>query len=74
MYRFEVMCQFLIFNYYISFIEFKVKLAYLKDNSIDVVDSNGILHEIFFMSSMNMKLKYGVSLEDLINMYKEKSK
>lgn len=60
---------------HISFAEFKVKLSYLKDNNIDIVDSNGLLHEIFSMSSMNMKLKYGVSLEDLVNMYgKEKSK
>jgi len=60
---------------HISFTEFKVKLTYLKDNGINIIDENGILHEIFSMSSMNMKLKYGVSLEDLVNMYgKEKNK
>ena len=60
---------------HISFTEFKVKLAYLKDNGMNIVDESGKLHEIFSMSSMNMKLKYGVSLEDLINMYgKEKNK
>ena len=59
---------------HISLIEFKVKLLYLNDNGMSVVDESGKLHEIFSMSSMNMKLKYGVSLEDLINMYKEKSK
>ena len=59
---------------HISLIEFKVKLSYLNDNGMSVVDESGKLHEIFSMSSMNMKLKYGVSLEDLINMYKEKSK
>jgi hypothetical protein len=59
---------------HISFIEYKVKLLFLKDNNIDIVDENGMLHEIFSMSSINMKLKYSVSLEDLVNMYKEKSK
>ena len=59
---------------HISFTEFKVKLAYLKDSEMSIVDENGLLHEIFSMSSMNMKLKYGVSLEDLVNMYKEKNK
>ena len=54
---------------HISTTEFKVKLSYLKDNDINIVDENGLLHEIFSMSSMNMKLKYGVSLEDLVNMY-----
>ena len=59
---------------HISLIEFKVKISYLNDNGMSVVDAKGLLHEIFSMSSMNMKLKYGVSLEDLISMYKEKSK
>ena len=60
---------------HISFTEFKIKIAYLKDNGMNIVDENGMLHEIFSMSSMNMKLKYGVSLEDLVNMYgKEKNK
>ena len=58
-----------------SIIEIRVKLAYLKDRGISFVGIDGIVHEIFSMSSMNMKLKYNVSLEDLINMYnKEKSK
>ena len=60
---------------HISLTEFKVKLSYLKDNGMNIADEKGILHEIFSMSSMNMKLKYGVSLEDLVNMYgKEKNK
>ena len=58
---------------HISYIEFKVKLSYLKDKGISIVD-NGILHEIFSMSNINMKTIYGVSLEDLVNMYKEKNK
>ena len=59
---------------HISVIEFKVKIDFLEEKGYSIVDGNGLLHEIFSMSSMNMKLKYGVSLEDLVNMYKEKSK
>ena len=58
-----------------SLVEVKVKLAFLEEKEYPIVDEKGLIHEIFSMSSMNMKLKYGVSLEDLINMYcKEKSK
>ena len=60
---------------YISLTEFKVKMKFLEENGYSIVDENGLLHEIFSMSSMNMKLKYDVSLEDLVNLYgKEKSK
>ncbi len=60
---------------HISVTEFRVKLAYLNDKRIKCVDDNGILHEIFSMSNLNMKAKYGVDLEELVNMYhKEKSK
>ncbi len=60
---------------HISFVEFKIKMKFLEEKGYSVVDENGILHEIFSMSSMNMKLKYGVSLEDLVNIYgEEKSK
>ena len=58
---------------HISYIEFKVKLSYLKDNNMSITN-NGILHEIFSMSNINMKAKYNVSLEELVNMYKEKNK
>lgn len=54
---------------HISSIEFKVKLLFLKDNNIDIVDKNGLLHEIFSMSSMIMLLKYSVSLGDLVSRY-----
>ena len=53
----------------ISSTQFRVKLSYLNDNKISIVDVSGRLHEIFSMSNMNMKLKYGVSLEDLIKKY-----
>ena len=59
---------------HISSTEFKVKMNFLEEKGYSIVDENGLLHEIFSMSSMNMKLKYGVSLEDLVNMYKEKNK
>ena len=43
-------------------------MRYLIDNYISIV-KEGVLHKIFSMSSMNMKLKYKVSLEDLVNIY-----
>ncbi len=54
-----------------SFSEFNAKLSYLKNNNINFVDENGILHEIFSMSSLNMEAKYGISLESLIKKYNE---
>ena len=54
---------------HISVIEFKVKIDFLEEQGYHIVDEEGKLHEIFSMSSMNMKLRYGVSLEDLVNMY-----
>ena len=34
-----------------------------------ITDESGKLHEIFSMSSVNMQIKYGISLEELINTY-----
>ena len=34
-----------------------------------VVDLNGFLVDIFHMSNQDMKEKYGISLEELINEY-----
>lgn len=60
---------------HISLAEFKVKLAFARSKRLKIVNSKGELHKIFSMSSMNMKLEYGKSLEDLINLYgKEKKK
>ena len=59
---------------HISLIVLESKMSYLRDNMIRLVDENGLLHEIFSMSNFNMKLKYGVGLEDLVEIYKEKSK
>lgn len=54
---------------HISFSEFRVKLSYLKDMGINYLDENGLLHEIFSMSSVDLKSKYGINLEKLIGMY-----
>jgi len=60
----------------ISYQEFISKVEYLKENNISLVDENGKLHEIFSMSSPNMKEKYNITLEELIDNYyiKEKEK
>jgi len=51
-----------------SYDEVYVKLCYLKDYGIPVVD-NGIIHPIFFMSDINMQVEYHVSLDDLMRQY-----
>lgn len=56
----------------ISIQELKIKIEYLKSNKIRLYNNNGILHEIFNMSSKDMKKKYGISLEEMISMYKIK--
>ena len=49
--------------------EFVAKINYLKDNAIPFI-INDKLHPIFFMSSMNMKVRYGLSLEQIITTIK----
>ena len=60
---------------HISVQELKSKIAYLSSLNIPVVDNEGNLHEIFNMSSPDMKKKYGLSLAELITEYyiKERS-
>ena len=53
-----------------SYLELYVKIMFLRDNNIPIV-LNGKLHEIFFMSDLNMQVKYQVSLENLIEKYKK---
>lgn len=53
----------------ISIQEFQSKIAFLKSNNIPLINENGILHEIFSMSSINMETKYGISLENLIKQH-----
>ena len=54
---------------HISIQELSSKISYLLNNNISIVDSDGNLHDLFSMSSINMQAKYNVSLEDLINKY-----
>ena len=53
----------------ISAKEFIIKIRYLLDNRISVVDRNNKLHEIFRMSNQVMVEKYHVSLEELYDKY-----
>ena len=53
-----------------SYLELYVKIMFLRDNNIPIV-LNGKLHEIFFMSDLNMQVKYQVSIENLIEKYKK---
>jgi len=54
---------------HISIQELQSKIEYLNANNISLVDADGLLIDIFTMSSFNMQEKYGVSLEELISQY-----
>ena len=54
---------------YISVQELQSKIEFLKTHNISIVDENGLLIDIFSMSSPDMKEKYGVSLEEIIDKY-----
>ena len=54
---------------HISIQELKSKIEFLREKGIQLVNDKGKLQEIFTMSSANMQVKYGVSLEELINKY-----
>ena len=54
---------------HISIQELIAKIEFLKSHNYPIVDENGKLLDIFSMSSINMKEKYGVSLEELIYEY-----
>lgn len=49
-------------------VEFYAKIRYLFDNNLPIT-INGEVHEIFNMSDVNMQVKYGVSLKDLLDKY-----
>lgn len=53
----------------ISVQEFQSKIVFLESNNTPLINEDGILHEIFSMSSINMEAKYGISLENLIKQY-----
>ena len=57
----------------ISYNELYVKTMYLLDNNINII-IDGKLNPIYNMSNTNMKVTYGVSLEELIEKYKKKEK
>ena len=54
---------------HISIQELQSKIEFLNAHNIPIVDGNGLLIDIFSMSSPNMKEKYGISLEELMNEY-----
>ncbi len=49
--------------------ELTSKIAYLKAHNLELTNNDGVLHEIFGMSSVDMKEKYGLSLSDMIKEY-----
>lgn len=49
--------------------ELQSKVDFLKAHNIPIVDENGLLIDIFSMSSPDMKEKYGISLEEIISEY-----
>ena len=54
---------------HISIQELQSKIEFLKAHNMPIVNENGILNDIFFMSSPDMKEKYGISLAEIINEY-----
>lgn len=54
---------------HVSVQELQSKIEFLKSHNIPIVDENGLLIDIFSMSSPDMKEKYGISLEEIINEY-----
>ncbi len=54
---------------HISIQELQSKIEFLKEHNISIVDENGLLIDIFSMSSPDMKEKYGISLEEIISEY-----
>lgn len=54
---------------HISIQELQSKIEFLKSHGMPITDDNGLLIDIFSMSSPNMKEKYGISLEEIISEY-----
>ena len=54
---------------HISIQELHSKIIFLIENNMSLINSNGELHEIFTMSDINMEVKYGIKLENIINQY-----
>ena len=56
---------------HVSLLELQSKIKFLISNGILPVDTSGKLIDIFSMSSPDIEEKYGISLETMINTYKE---
>ena len=54
---------------HISIQELQSKIEFLEVNNIPIVDEDGLLIDIFSMSSYDMKEKYDITLDELINEY-----
>ena len=54
---------------HISLIELQSKIKYVTDMGALPIDDNGRLVDIFSMSSLDMEVKYGISLEAIIESY-----
>ncbi len=46
-----------------------IKINFLSDNGLDLVDTFGKLIDIFSMSSLDIEKNYGLSLETIIDTY-----
>lgn len=54
---------------YKSYDEVCSKIMYLLEFGISITNEDGKLHEIFYMSDVNMKERYNVTLEELLEKY-----
>ena len=54
---------------HISIQELQSKILFLQDNGMSIINNDGKLHEIFSMSNLNMKVQYGINMEELISKY-----
>lgn len=45
------------------------KIMYLIDNNIEITDDNGQVNSIMYISDINMKRTYNITLEELLNTY-----
>ena len=53
----------------ISILELKSKINYLLERKLPILDNNGKLIDIFSMTSIDIKEKYNISLDEIITTY-----
>ena len=53
----------------ISILELKCKINYLLARNLPILDNNGKLIDIFSMTSIDIKEKYNISLDEIITTY-----